>query len=134
MLKHNPIVDIEKVISHYSLKDGVPIKYVCSSSIRERGSVYDIFYREDGSPHPQFGNRYFGIILFDGLPYIGNADNIENLLFYTIDGVYSQNQHDMRKVEGGYLDGGRDYLRIVGNPKFDVVTYKVKDGNFVPDN
>ena len=133
MVKHSPISkDINKIIKLYSEKDGVEIKYVCTSSIRERGRIYDIFYRADNSEHPEFGNRYFGITYIDGLPWIGNADNIENLTFNTVNGVYSRNEHDF--VPTGLdvsIDGGRDYLRLVGNISAPVKTYIIKNGEFM---
>ena len=38
----------------------VPISYVCTSAVTEHAAnAYDIFYRE--TPHPEFGNFYFGV-------------------------------------------------------------------------
>lgn len=133
MVKHFPISkDINKVIELFSKKEGVEIKYVCTSSIRERGRIYDIFYRADNSKHPEFGNRYFGITYIDGLPWISNADNIENLTFNTVNGVYSRNEHDFVPTGLGVsIDGGRDYLRLVGDIKCQVDTYTIKNGEIV---
>jgi hypothetical protein len=132
-IHHRPIYrDVDRIIKLYSDKDQVPIRYVCSSSIRERGPIYDIYYRMDNSPHPEFGNRYFGLIFVKGHPYIINADNIENLTFNVVNGIYSRNEHDMVDTGvGAALDGGRDYLRLVGNIKCQVDTYTIKNGEFV---
>tara|TARA_Y100001963_G_scaffold160161_1_gene268472 strand:- start:3182 stop:3610 length:429 start_codon:yes stop_codon:yes gene_type:complete len=132
-IHHRPISkDIDKIIKLYSEKDQVSIKYVCTSSTRERGRIYDIFYRMDNSPHPEFGNRYFGITYIDGLPWIGNADNVENLTFNVVNGVYSRNEHDYVDTGVGVaLDGGRDYLRLVGDIRCQVDTYTIKNGEFV---
>jgi hypothetical protein len=56
---HNPLFDTDKVCKHYSEKDGVPIKYVCTSALGDEAQAMDIFYRD--TPHPEFGNRYFGL-------------------------------------------------------------------------
>lgn len=52
-VKHNPTVDIEKVCEIYSKRDGVPIKYVCTTDLRSSDAPVDIFYRS--TPHPQLG-------------------------------------------------------------------------------
>jgi hypothetical protein len=56
---HNPLIDTDKVCKHYSEKDGVPIKYVCTSALGDEAQAMDIFYRD--TPHPEFGNRYIGL-------------------------------------------------------------------------
>lgn len=143
-IQHNPIFDTEKVTRLYSEKDGVPVKYVCTSA-PNRSATYaaDIFYRD--TPHPEFGNRYFGLYpnVFDGdiQVMITNADMIEDLDFEMIevDGKYhySQHRHDYRDVGKGIaIDGGREYYRATF---FDRDVYvacahaklKVKDGEFV---
>ena len=42
---HNPLFDTDKVCKHYSEKDGVPIKYVCTSALGDEAQAMDIFYR-----------------------------------------------------------------------------------------
>lgn len=130
---HNPVSkDVKHIEDLYSLKDKVPIKYVCTSSVKPRGMIYDIFYRADDSPHPEFGNRYFGIGFYKGIPYITNADNIENLEFGIINGVYSRNEHDFVDTGVGvFLDGGRDYIRRVGDITIPVRKYRIHKGEFV---
>lgn len=137
-IKHRPIFDTEKVCKIYSEKDGVPVKYICTSATSAHAEyAADIFYRE--TPHPEFGNRYFGLYVN---PYaenaqfmITNADTIENLDFDMVevegDLHYSQHRHDFYSVGDVSIDGGRSYLRRVGNISHPVVSFRVKDGEFV---
>lgn len=136
-IEHNPFLNKEKVIQLYSEKDGVDISYVCTSSISEHGNeAYDIFYRE--TPHPEFGNRYFGLTQRSGGMYIANADNVENLVFNTVlnedtrQWVYSQHRHDFRSAGGVMIDGGRSYQKLMGDNLKTVKrkTFVVKDGKF----
>lgn len=134
MIKHAPLFDTEKVCKLYSEKDGVPIKYVCTSAINEHATfAADIFYRE--TPHPEFGNRYFALYRN---PYsekaeimITNADEIEKHYFAMIkdkdgDLWYSSHRHDCLFIDGSMIDGGRSYVRSNGK----VYYYMVKDGEF----
>ena len=59
VVKHAPVFDTKKAISYYENKDGVPIKYVCTTDLLASDLPVDIFYRK--TPHPEFGNRYFGL-------------------------------------------------------------------------
>ena len=143
MIKHHPILPIERVCALYSQKDGVPIKYVCTSALYEEEAVArDIFYRD--TPHPDFGNRYFGLfyaplsIIDEPVLMICDADNIESLTFSMIEGEngweYSQHRHDFRQVPGTGLaiDGGRSYCRLVGNNlAHEPRDYRIVDGVFV---
>jgi len=137
---HEPIFDIEKIIDHYTKKDGVEIKYVCTSAANTGTIAADIFYRE--TPHPQFDNHYFGLYRN---PYseeaqimITNADPIEGLEFgmignETIGWVYSQHRHDYRSHGGGAIDGGRAYVRRSSDGS-DTNSFKlmtVRDGKFI---
>lgn len=134
MIKHEPEFDIEKVCKHYSEKDGVPIKYVCTSTtIKEGSQAADIFYRD--TPHPEFGNRYFGLYQnHSGNIMITNADRIESLEFGLVeddDGnlQYSAHRHDYKKFENGnMIDGGRAYIRCAAN---EVKHYVVRNGEMV---
>ena len=99
MIKHEPEFDIEKVCKYYSEKDGVPIKYVCTSTtIKEGLQAADIFYRD--TPHPEFGNRYFGLYQnHSGNIMITNADRIESLEFGLVeddDGNLQYSAHRQR--------------------------------------
>ena len=133
-INHNPIFDTLKIEDHYSKKDGVDVKYVCTSAIHEYGAnAADIFYRE--TPHPEFGNRYFGLYLDpESKVMITNADKIEDFSFEMIevDGQwhYSQHRHDFRTVGDVSIDGGRAYTRLVGNINVPRTTMKIANGQF----
>jgi len=146
MIIHEPLIDIEKVEQLYSEKDGVDVKYVCTTDLANASDMpVNVFYRP--TPHPEFGNRYFGLYYSrDERLYITNADSVENLEFGMIedgngDLHYSKCHHDMKYIPGledlfevqnsAYIDGGRQYVRVGGNPIPMVRYYKVKDGNFV---
>jgi len=125
---HRPLYDVDPIEQYYSKKDGVPVTYVCTSALGTEAFAMDIFYRE--SPHPEFGNRYFGIYQGYSNLMITNADKAEDLEFTCgwSDGklVYSQHRHNMIAVDGGFIDGGRAYSRVVGEP--ELFTARVKDG------
>jgi hypothetical protein len=136
-INHRPILDTKRVCELYSAKDGVPVKYVCTSAPNKHADyAADIFYRE--TPHPDFGNRYFALyrnpsFSSDVEIMITNADMIEDFEFGMVvgdDGMtyYSQHRHDFCSFENGnMIDGGRSYSRSSG-----VVTYyKVVNGEFV---
>ena len=139
-IRHRPIFDTKTVCELYSAKDGVPVKYVCTSAPNKHADyAADIFYRE--TPHPDFGNRYFALyrnpsFSSDVEIMITNADMIEDFEFGMVvgdDGMtyYSQHRHDFCSFENGnMIDGGRSYSRSSG-----VVTYyKVVNGEFVENS
>jgi hypothetical protein len=137
-IKHNPYLDVQKAAQLYYEKDGVEVKYVCTSSTSNYGaSAADIFFRE--TPHPEFGNRYFGLYNdSQGRLMITNADRIEDLNFDMVEVNdelhYSQHRHDFRGVGNGVsIDGGRDYFRVafIDRDSFTRKTLKIKDGVFV---
>lgn len=137
-IAHRPILDIDKVIAHYSAKDGVPVKYVCTSALGSEAQAMDIFYRE--TPHPEFGNRYFGlywVTTLGGLEQlmITNADKIEDVEFgmKQVNGEwhYSQHRHDFYSVGPVSIDGGRAYFRVVGDVRLPTKIFEIKDGEFV---
>ena len=131
MIKHTPLFDTQKVCELFSQKDGVPITYVCTSALGHEAQAMDIFYRE--APHPQFGNRYFGLY-HNGNLMIANADRIEQAEFGLVeddDGnlQYSAHRHDYKKFENGnMIDGGRAYIRSEMHP---VHMYVVLGGKMV---
>lgn len=131
-IHHRPILDIERVEKLYSEKDGVPIKYVCTTELISGAYMYDVYYRTDGSRHPVYGNRYFGLTDIGGRIYITNADKVENLKFATIEGHYSRHVHDYVNMDYFAIDGGRSYTKISGQPDLVVDYYRVRDGVFVP--
>jgi hypothetical protein len=138
-IHHRPILDTNKVCEHYTEKDGVPVTYVCTSALDSEAQAMDIFYRE--TPHPEFGNRYFGLCLFsDNLVkqkqmLITNADKIEDVEFgmkeHNGEWHYSQHRHDFYTVGDVSLDGGRAYFRCVGNVKSPTKWLEIRNGMFV---
>jgi len=138
-IKHSSILDTKRVCELYSEKDGVPVSYVCTSAIQSEAQAMDIFYRE--TPHPEFGNRYFGIYLafrlaeVDPQIFITNADKIEKAEFGMVEGPdgweYSQHRHDYRQVGNCAVDGGRAYFRRVGDLSTPAKYMKIVDGKFV---
>jgi hypothetical protein len=136
MVKHRPITDTQKVSALYTKKDNTPIKYVCTTSIQPRGVPMDVFYRD--TPHPEFGNKYFGIYQNSlGVYMIAGADKVEDLTFDCIEGPegweYSSHVHDFKYVGDSFIDGGREYTRMGGNCIPPVKTFRVKDGEFASD-
>lgn len=131
-INHANIFNRQTIIEHYQEKDGVPITYVCTSDLKASDRPMDIFYRS--TPHPQFGNRYFGMFYnpINGHIMITGADYVEELDFDMIedkDGKlwYSQSHHDCIFIDGNMIDGGRAYTRSSGNVRH----FRVKDGQFV---
>jgi hypothetical protein len=130
-IKHYPITNTVKVEELYSEKDGVPVKYVCSTEFYD--VTADIFYRP--TPHPEFGNKYFAVYFRgrDDIPYIANADHIENFTFGLVENdngelEYSQSRHDYKTFKNGnMIDGGRDYIRSSGQVKIGIV----RDGEII---
>lgn len=128
-IQHAPLFNVEKAAALYTEKDGVNVKYVCTTDLMQSDRPYDIFYRD--TPHPEFGNRYFGLTMKDDHMLITNADEIESYEFGMIKDKddklwYSQCHHDCLFIDGKMIDGGRVYIRSSG----DVEIYKIKDGNF----
>ena len=142
-IKHHPLFDTARAEKLYSEKDGVDVKYVCTSATNEHATqAADIFYRE--TPHPEFGNRYFGIYHATGYGaalepqiMITNADMIETLEFGMIEGPegweYSQHRHDYRLVGDCAVDGGRSYFKRVGDLSVPTKYMKIVDGEFVDE-
>lgn len=133
-VKHNPLFDVEKISEHYSKKDGVPVKYICTTELSVSDVPMDVFYR--ATPHPEFGNRYFGLYYRNGSLMITNADKVENLDFgvVEVDGFYhySQYHHHYNAVnEQVAIDGGRQYVRVATSSVDDFTILKVKNGEFV---
>jgi len=128
-IKHPKIFDTDTVESHYTEKDGVPVKYVCTTDLKVSDVPADIFYRD--TPHPEFGNRYFGLLWCEKQVLITNADMVEDFEFGMIKDndnkwFYSSSHHDCIFVDGKMIDGGRAYIRSTG---LDGV-FKISDGNF----
>jgi len=129
-IKHAPILNVEKTAALYTEKDGVNVRYVCTTDLEQSDRPYDIFYRD--TPHPEFGNRYFGLTLKDDHVLITDADVIETMEFGMIEDRdknlwYSQSHHDCLFIDGSMIDGGRKYFRSKGR----VWIYKVRNGEFL---
>ena len=128
-ISHEPIFDEDKIEEFYTKKDGVLVKYVCTTELNGY-PCGDVFYRE--TPHPEFGNRYFILFSYnpDGIR-IANADPIEELSFGMIQDSngtyhYSSARHHYNVVDNNFIDGGRVYIRTSAIYK----VFKVKDGEF----
>ena len=134
MIKHEPLFNTQRSCELYSKKDGVPVAYVCTSALGNEAQAMDIFYRD--TPHPEFGNRYFGLYwsTASGKVMIANADKIEDFEFALVedengDLQYSRHRWDYLSFSNGnMIDGGRAYTRSSG---CKVYVYRVKDGEMV---
>ena len=131
-IKHKSLVkDTDAVAKHYSERDGVPIKYVLTSDVQSSDDPVDIFYRD--TPHPQFGNHYFGLSFRGENAYIRSADKIEGSVICCVEDdegqlQYSQSHHDYKSFDNGnMIDGGRIYNRYSGNSQY----FEVKNGELV---
>lgn len=134
MIKHESLFDTQKVCELFSKKDGVPITYVCTSALGDEVQAMDIFFRE--TPHPEFGNRYFGIYYHPMSVnlVITNADRIESVEFGLIeddagDLQYSAHRHDYKLFENGnMIDGGRTHIK---SSMCEIKHYVVRNGEMV---
>lgn len=136
---HRPMFDTTQVEKHYSEKDGVVVNYICTSALDSGNSAVDVFFRH--TPHPEFGNRYFGLYdIFDVNKHtyttmITNADAIEDVEFNMVkvngEWHYSRHRHDFHCIGDVCIDGGRAYFRLLGNVHSYVKTFVVKNGEFV---
>lgn len=129
---HKPLFDTAKIISHYE-EDGVPISYVCSTELTVENLICDIFYRGE-TPHPRYGNRYFGIYKDGERTRVCNADMVEDLHFAMIKENdkyhYSRANREVIFV-GDYqsIEGGRSMTLVSGES--EVVYLRVEAGRFV---
>ena len=134
-IKHAPRFNTDEICAIYSEKDGVPVTYVCTTDLNVSDKPIDIFFRE--TPHPEFGNRYFGIFTQVGIMELAHdmmivgADQVEDYDFGMIESSdgewwYSQSHHDCLMIDGKMIDGGRQYTRGNG---FEI--FKIRDGRFV---
>lgn len=133
MIKHEPRFDIEKVVKHYTEKDGVPIKYVLTTEVKLSNDACDIFFR--GTPHPEFGNRYFGLRAVEGVVYILDADSLEGKQVAMVEDSagdlhYSAYRHDYKVLDNGnMIDGGRTYVKCNTGYR----TFTITNGDLVED-
>jgi len=131
-IQHEPLFDTAKEEAHYTEKDGVEVRYICTTDLTASDCPVDVYYR--ATPHPEFGNHYFGLY-HDNIRnhlMICNADIVESLEFGMIkdkDGKYwySSTHHDCLFIDGNMIDGGREYIRSSG----PVEVFKIVNGEFV---
>jgi len=129
-IQHEPLFDTAKVEELYGRKDGCEVRYVCTSDLNASDVPVDVFYR--ATPHPDFGNRYFGLYrdTIRDCMMITNADIVESFEFgmIEVDGkyYYSQSHHDYKVVGNKMIDGGRAYIRSSGGS----TNMRIKDGEF----
>ena len=133
-IKHYPKFNTDQVCEIYSDRDGVPVNYVCTTDLTASDVPVDIFYRF--SPHPKFGNRYFGLYwdYYRDITMICNADMVEkdDFIFGMVENdngeyEYSQSHHDYKTFENGnMIDGGRVYIKS----SYGAEIYKIKNGEF----
>ena len=129
-INHEPLFDTAKIEEIYGRKDGCEVRYVCTSDLNASDTPCDIFYRAE--PHPDFGNRYFGLYwdTIRNCTMITNADIVESLEFGMIEMdskyYYSQSHHDYKTVGDKMIDGGRAYIRSSGG----AITTYIKNGKF----
>jgi hypothetical protein len=129
-IQHDPLFDTAKVEELYGRKDGCEIRYVCTSDLNASDVPCDIFYRAE--PHPNFGNRYFGLYRDSvrDCMMITNADIVESFEFgmIEVDGkyYYSQSHHDYKVVGDKMIDGGRAYIKSSGG----TTVMRMIDGKF----
>jgi len=129
-IKHPSLFNTDEVAKFYSEKDGVDVTYVCTTDLVNSDQPLDIFYRE--TPHPEFGNKYFGLRKIQDKMLITNADKVEEYEFGMIQDkdknwYYSSCHHDCLFIDGKMIDGGRAYIRSTG---LDGV-FKIKNGEFI---
>ena len=132
-IQHEPNFDVAIVTEHYSKKDGEPVTYVCTTDLVASDVPVDVYYRK--TPHPEFGNKYFGLYHdhVRGHMMITNADVVESFEFGMIeqDGkyYYSQSHHDYKTLDNGkMIDGGRQYIR---SSKGCDVVLRIINGKFI---
>jgi hypothetical protein len=129
-IQHSPLFNTKKAEELYTEKDGVEVKYVCTTDLRNSDIPADIFYRE--TPHPEFGNYYFGLLRHNDQTLVTDADIVESFDFGMIESkgkyYYSQHRHDYKVIDDKMIDGGRAYIRSGAH---DVDVFKIQDGEFV---
>lgn len=131
-IKHQPVFKTAQVEALYSEKDGVPVKYVCTTEFGDGDMrLVDIFYRE--TPHPEFGNKYFALFNRGEDVMIGNADQVEDMTFGMVvnddnELEYSRYRHEYKKFKNGnMIDGGRAYIKSIGK----TLVFQVRDGEMM---
>jgi hypothetical protein len=97
------------------------------------GPAGAVFYQ----PNPDITKghkKLFGLYFSRDTATIYDASYLEGVLFtgVALDDdtfVWSRDRHDYREVHGGAIDGGFDYLRVLGSPK--TVRLQIKEGKVI---
>lgn len=109
---------IEKIEKHFNAR------YICETCLKNTignwiNQPCAVFWTD--TPHPQ-GSNYFALYIggMGDTLMIANGITATQEEFTGIvaeDGVvyYSRYRHDFRNIPGGFIDGGRDYLRLGGD-------------------
>jgi hypothetical protein len=117
-------------------------RYVCETCLKgPHGWInqpFALFWQD--VPHPQ-GSNYFAMYY----KWMGGA--FDNLALMITDGIsaaqdsfsgvshndgeiyFSRYRHDYREIPGGFVDGGRDYMRYSPTPGTKIHTLKIIDGH-----
>lgn len=133
--RHRPVTKADAIAEHYTKKDGVPVKYVLTTEIKCGNTPYDIFYRD--TPHPDYGNRYFGIMYNRTVEswFITDADSLEGEQVDCIElhGLYhySRYRHDFVQVGPYHIDGGRCYTKVGGMVLPTIYNFTITNGELV---
>lgn len=99
-------------------------RFVVESTVYQRSGWLNlpvaIFYTEEA--HPASNSHYFGFLFsHDGTPYIVDGQTAAATPFSVMEknGEYynSVYRHDCCMVDGEAIDGGRDYVHVLGNPR-----------------
>lgn len=104
-------------------------------------SPVEIFYVKD--PDYALGHtNYFALYYRNALDtnngvYISKGDSafsdIINCIVCNDVVTFSRYRHDFRETNVGFIDGGRDYIRVGGNPIPKLYNMTVSDGEFYID-
>lgn len=118
--------EIKRMEEHFNAK------YICETSIKDRNENWinipvAVFWQDKA--HPQ-GSNYFGIF-FGHMNQLMICDAISATLeSFTgaVNGdevIYSRYRHDYRQGNGFAIDGGRDYVKIVGDVNVKLVQLQI---------
>lgn len=132
-------LDIAKIEELYTQLNGAPVKYVMDTSIKNtKGNWSDqpvaLFYCE--KRHEVSDSHYFVIYcdLFDSLSYVANGqsavDHTYTGLVLNNEIYYSRYRHDFRQVGPDTIDGGLDYVRLMGCT-LPIVRFNIVDGQCI---
>lgn len=97
-------------------------KFVFESSVKQSygwlNQPVAIFYTEE--KHPVSNSNYMGIVYQENRPFIidgqSAVDDAFTVMEYNGEYFNSVFRHDYVCFDGNGIDGGRDYMRIIGEP------------------